>query len=133
MFPGPVSGASAGQSWPELAHTIARELGRVLGPVTITRHLITLLDAVLFLAHRRGVLHLHESSGIHDIGLPQWQLLLCLMVVIIVLYFSLWKGVKTSGKVMSLCFFIWGVGLGNTHLVLCSPSYNHVHGANRWV
>lgn len=51
---------------------------------------------------RRGVLHLHESSGIHDIGLPQWQLLLCLMVVVVVLFFSLWKGVKTSGKVMSL-------------------------------
>ncbi|MEJ1276210.1 solute carrier family 6 (neurotransmitter transporter dopamine) member 3 [Cricetulus griseus] len=50
--------------------------------------------------YERGVLHLHESSGIHDIGLPQWQLLLCLMVVIIVLYFSLWKGVKTSGKVV---------------------------------
>lgn len=50
---------------------------------------------------RRGVLHLHESTGIGDIGLPQWQLLLCLMVVVVVLYFSLWKGVKTSGKVRS--------------------------------
>ncbi|XP_005388379.1 PREDICTED: sodium-dependent noradrenaline transporter isoform X3 [Chinchilla lanigera] len=50
--------------------------------------------------YERGVLHLHESSGIHDIGLPQWQLLLCLMVVVIILYFSLWKGVKTSGKVV---------------------------------
>uniref|UniRef100_A0A2K5W7N9 Transporter n=1 Tax=Macaca fascicularis TaxID=9541 RepID=A0A2K5W7N9_MACFA len=50
--------------------------------------------------YERGVLHLHESSGIHDIGLPQWQLLLCLMVVVVVLYFSLWKGVKTSGKVV---------------------------------
>ncbi|XP_012518126.1 PREDICTED: sodium-dependent noradrenaline transporter [Propithecus coquereli] len=50
--------------------------------------------------YERGVLHLHESSGIHDIGLPQWQLLLCLLVVVIVLYFSLWKGVKTSGKVV---------------------------------
>lgn len=65
--------------------------------------------------HRRGVLHLHESSGIHDIGLPQWQLLLCLMVVIVVLYFSLWKGVKTSGKVTSLCFVSWEVSLGKTH------------------
>ncbi|XP_076988589.1 sodium-dependent noradrenaline transporter isoform X1 [Tamandua tetradactyla] len=50
--------------------------------------------------YERGVLHLHESSGIHDIGLPQWQLLLCLMVVVVILYFSLWKGVKTSGKVV---------------------------------
>ena len=51
---------------------------------------------------RRGVLHLHESSGIHDIGLPQWQLLLCLLVVVVILFFSLWKGVKTSGKVVPL-------------------------------
>lgn len=57
---------------------------------------------------RRGVLHLHESSGIHDIGLPQWQLLLCLIVVVIVLFFSLWKGVKTSGKVISLFLFQLG-------------------------
>lgn len=54
---------------------------------------------------RRGVLHLHESSGIHDIGLPQWQLLLCLIVVVVVLFFSLWKGVKTSGKVTSSFLF----------------------------
>lgn len=54
---------------------------------------------------RRGVLHLHESGGIHDIGLPQWQLLLCLMVVVVILFFSLWKGVKTSGKVTPLFLF----------------------------
>ncbi|XP_074974449.1 sodium-dependent noradrenaline transporter isoform X2 [Caretta caretta] len=49
---------------------------------------------------RRGVLHLHESSGIHDLGSPRWQLSLCLLVVVIILFFSLWKGVKTSGKVV---------------------------------
>ncbi|KAG2465256.1 SC6A3 protein, partial [Polypterus senegalus] len=48
----------------------------------------------------RGVLHLHESQGINDLGLPRWQLTSCLVVVIVVLYFSLWKGVKTSGKVV---------------------------------
>ncbi|XP_056331122.1 sodium-dependent dopamine transporter [Danio aesculapii] len=48
----------------------------------------------------RGVLHLHESSGIDDLGVPRWQLTACLAVVIVVLYFSLWKGVKTSGKVV---------------------------------
>ncbi|XP_043921076.1 sodium-dependent dopamine transporter [Protopterus annectens] len=48
----------------------------------------------------RGMLHLHESAGIHDLGFPRWQLTSCLVVVIVVLYFSLWKGVKTSGKVV---------------------------------
>ncbi|XP_053305542.1 sodium-dependent noradrenaline transporter [Spea bombifrons] len=50
--------------------------------------------------YERGVLHLHESDGIHDLGLPRWQLIICLFVVLIVLFFSLWKGVKTSGKVV---------------------------------
>ncbi|XP_069075861.1 sodium-dependent dopamine transporter [Pleurodeles waltl] len=48
----------------------------------------------------RGVLHLHQSSGINDLGMPRWQLTSCLVVVIVLLYFSLWKGVKTSGKVV---------------------------------
>uniref|UniRef100_A0A8D0WJ82 Transporter n=1 Tax=Sus scrofa TaxID=9823 RepID=A0A8D0WJ82_PIG len=48
----------------------------------------------------RGVLHLHESRGIDDLGPPRWQLTSCLVLVIILLYFSLWKGVRTSGKVV---------------------------------
>lgn len=48
----------------------------------------------------RGVLHLHESRGIDDLGPPRWQLTSCLLLVIVLLYFSLWKGVKTSGKVV---------------------------------
>uniref|UniRef100_A0A8C8ZDW6 Transporter n=1 Tax=Prolemur simus TaxID=1328070 RepID=A0A8C8ZDW6_PROSS len=75
--------------------------------------------------YERGVLHLHESSGIHDIGLPQWQLLLCLLVVVIVLYFSLRKGVKTSGKVWidaaTQIFFSLGAGFG---VLIAFASYN---------
>ncbi|KAF6079465.1 solute carrier family 6 member 2 [Phyllostomus discolor] len=75
--------------------------------------------------YERGVLHLHESSGIHDIGLPQWQLLLCLMVVVVVLFFSLWKGVKTSGKVWidaaTQIFFSLGAGFG---VLIAFASYN---------
>ncbi|XP_063169180.1 sodium-dependent noradrenaline transporter [Candoia aspera] len=43
---------------------------------------------------------LQLSRGIQEIGQPRWQLVLCLLVVVIVLFFSLWKGVKTSGKVV---------------------------------
>uniref|UniRef100_A0A671W6C6 Transporter n=1 Tax=Sparus aurata TaxID=8175 RepID=A0A671W6C6_SPAAU len=50
--------------------------------------------------YERGVLHLHESRGIHDLGPPRWDLTLCLVVVVFILYFSLWKGVKSSGKVV---------------------------------
>lgn len=48
----------------------------------------------------RSVLHMHESRGIDDLGPPRWQLTACLLLVIVLLYFSLWKGVKTSGKVV---------------------------------
>uniref|UniRef100_UPI00358F3C41 sodium-dependent noradrenaline transporter-like n=1 Tax=Myxine glutinosa TaxID=7769 RepID=UPI00358F3C41 len=50
--------------------------------------------------YEREVLHLHESSGIHNLGAPRWHLSLCLFIVFVILYFSLWKGVKTSGKVV---------------------------------
>uniref|UniRef100_A0AAQ5ZJL6 Transporter n=2 Tax=Amphiprion TaxID=80969 RepID=A0AAQ5ZJL6_AMPOC len=50
--------------------------------------------------YERGVLHLHQSKGIQDLGLPRWELTLCLVVVVFILYFSLWKGVKSSGKVV---------------------------------
>uniref|UniRef100_A0A8C8E389 Transporter n=1 Tax=Oryzias sinensis TaxID=183150 RepID=A0A8C8E389_9TELE len=48
----------------------------------------------------RGVLHIQDSNGIDDLGRPRWQLTACLAVVIVLLYFCLWKGVKTSGKVV---------------------------------
>uniref|UniRef100_A0A8C3WBJ4 Transporter n=1 Tax=Catagonus wagneri TaxID=51154 RepID=A0A8C3WBJ4_9CETA len=75
--------------------------------------------------YERGVLHLHESSGIQDIGLPQWQLSLCLIVVVVILFFSLWKGVKTSGKVWidaaTQIFFSLGAGFG---VLIAFASYN---------
>lgn len=45
------------------------------------------------------MLHLHESRGLDDLGPPRWQLTACLLLVVVLLYFSLWKGVRTSGKV----------------------------------
>ena len=48
---------------------------------------------------RREVLGLHLSEGLHHIGTPRWQLVLCLIAVFTVIYFCIWKGVKTSGKV----------------------------------
>uniref|UniRef100_A0A4X2M2T0 Transporter n=1 Tax=Vombatus ursinus TaxID=29139 RepID=A0A4X2M2T0_VOMUR len=73
----------------------------------------------------RGVLHLHQSKGIDDLGLPRWQLTSCLVIVIVLLYFSLWKGVKTSGKVWidaatQICFSL-GVGFG---VLIAFSSYN---------
>ncbi|KAI0236942.1 Sodium-dependent dopamine transporter [Lamellibrachia satsuma] len=48
----------------------------------------------------RAVLGLDSDSGIGQLGAPRGKLALCLVGVFIMLYFSLWKGVKSSGKVV---------------------------------
>uniref|UniRef100_A0A8C2AI62 Transporter n=1 Tax=Cyprinus carpio TaxID=7962 RepID=A0A8C2AI62_CYPCA len=50
--------------------------------------------------YTRNVLAVHESSGLGDVGYIRWQLMLCLFLIFTIVYFSLWKGVKTSGKVV---------------------------------
>ncbi|WAR01042.1 S6A13-like protein [Mya arenaria] len=40
------------------------------------------------------------SEGIHDIGKPKWDLVLCLLLAWIVVYLCICKGIKSSGKVM---------------------------------
>ncbi len=40
------------------------------------------------------------SEGVESIGGPRWQLVVCLIFVFTIIYFSLWKGVHTSGKVV---------------------------------
>ncbi|XP_036994737.2 sodium-dependent serotonin transporter-like [Artibeus jamaicensis] len=46
------------------------------------------------------VLQIHQSKGLQDLGGISWQLVLCIMLIFIIIYFSIWKGVKTSGKVV---------------------------------
>lgn len=48
----------------------------------------------------RAILELHESDGIHDLGSIKWDMALCLLAVYVICYFSLWKGISTSGKVV---------------------------------
>ncbi|KAL6265072.1 hypothetical protein P5V15_005163 [Pogonomyrmex californicus] len=48
----------------------------------------------------RAILELHESEGLHDLGAIKWDIALCLLVVYLICYFSLWKGISTSGKVV---------------------------------
>ncbi|KAJ8401653.1 hypothetical protein AAFF_G00376240 [Aldrovandia affinis] len=48
----------------------------------------------------RYVLQVHRSPGLHHLGPVSWQLALCLLLIFTVVYFSIWKGVKTSGKVV---------------------------------
>ncbi|XP_066119227.1 sodium-dependent serotonin transporter [Saccopteryx bilineata] len=50
--------------------------------------------------YMRHVLQIHRSEGLQDLGGISWQLALCIMLIFTVIYFSIWKGVKTSGKVV---------------------------------
>ena len=69
---------------------------------------INIILIVVFINHRRGMLELHKSSGIDDVGKIKWQIALCLFIVYIICYFSLWKGISTSGKVEKpIRFFIF--------------------------
>ncbi|XP_029372640.1 sodium- and chloride-dependent GABA transporter 2-like [Echeneis naucrates] len=40
------------------------------------------------------------SGGIEEIGSIRWEVLLCLIALWIICYFSIWKGVKSTGKVV---------------------------------
>lgn len=51
----------------------------------------------LFPARRRV---LAISGGIEEIGSVRWDILLCLMVMWVICYFCIWKGVKSTGKVL---------------------------------
>ncbi|ESO97939.1 hypothetical protein LOTGIDRAFT_104270 [Lottia gigantea] len=46
----------------------------------------------------REVLAMHKSTGINELGNIKWDLCLCLLAVFIIIYFCLWKGIKSSGK-----------------------------------
>uniref|UniRef100_T1J2S9 Transporter n=1 Tax=Strigamia maritima TaxID=126957 RepID=T1J2S9_STRMM len=48
----------------------------------------------------RAMLELHLSGGIEHLGDIKWDLALCLLLVYLICYFSLWKGISTSGKVV---------------------------------
>uniref|UniRef100_A0A674NHW6 Transporter n=1 Tax=Takifugu rubripes TaxID=31033 RepID=A0A674NHW6_TAKRU len=62
--------------------------------------LSTITPAVLFSACSRQVLQVHRSPGLHQLGSVSWQLALCLLFIFTIVFFSIWKGVKTSGKVV---------------------------------
>lgn len=43
---------------------------------------------------------LGESSSIEDFGTPKWDLVFIALFAWVVVYFCIWKGVKSSGKVV---------------------------------
>lgn len=53
-------------------------------------------------SQRRNVLSL--SSGIDNPGALKWDLALCLLLVWLVCFFCIWKGVRSTGKVSGFLF-----------------------------
>lgn len=47
----------------------------------------------------RQVQEVHKADAFNNLGQVKWELALCLIVVFIFVYFALWKGIKSSGKV----------------------------------
>ncbi|CAH0394317.1 unnamed protein product [Bemisia tabaci] len=48
----------------------------------------------------RVILEMQHSEGLHDLGSVKWDMAICLLIVYLICYFSLWKGISTSGKVV---------------------------------
>lgn len=48
---------------------------------------------------RRSVLEMYKSDGLDRLGPIKWSLALCVFTVFLLVYFSLWKGVRSAGKV----------------------------------
>ncbi|XP_054766756.2 sodium-dependent serotonin transporter-like [Lytechinus pictus] len=49
---------------------------------------------------QRQVLGSHLSTGINDLGGLKWELALCLLLLFTIVYFSIWKGIRASGKIV---------------------------------
>lgn len=85
--------------WPWGAETRLDEPPGLLGRAERGASCSCRLQPEASLGPRRRVLGLQHSHGLGDVGRIRWQLLLCLFLIFTIVYFSLWKGVKTSGKV----------------------------------
>ncbi|XP_017778563.1 PREDICTED: sodium-dependent dopamine transporter [Nicrophorus vespilloides] len=94
----------------------------------------------------RAILELHKSEGLHDLGTIKWDIALCLFAVYIICYFSLWKGISTSGKVVwftalfpyavLLILFVRGITLPGSAQGInyyLNPNFNAITSAEVWV
>ncbi|KAM3963050.1 sodium-dependent dopamine transporter [Aphomia sociella] len=94
----------------------------------------------------RAILELQGSEGLHDLGAIKWDMALCLLAVYIICYFSLWKGISTSGKVVwftalfpyavLLILFVRGItlpGSANGIQYYLSPNFEAITQPQVWV
>ncbi|XP_034743592.1 sodium- and chloride-dependent GABA transporter 3-like isoform X2 [Etheostoma cragini] len=69
------------------------------------------------------------SGGIEELGSVRWELALCLLACWVICYFSIWKGVRSSGKVWieagSQIFFSYSLSSGTLHILGSYNEYNN--------
>ena len=63
--------------------------------------------------YMRGVLEMHRSEGIAGLGSIKPSLALSTLAVFVLVYFALWKGVKSTGKV------VWVTAIAPYIVLLC--------------
>ncbi|KAL9914605.1 sodium-dependent dopamine transporter [Glossina fuscipes fuscipes] len=94
----------------------------------------------------RFILELNQSEGIHDLGAIKWDMAVCLLIVYLICYFSLWKGISTSGKVVwftalfpyavLLILLIRGITLPGSAMGIryyLNPNFDAIYKAEVWV
>ncbi|XP_065369688.1 sodium-dependent dopamine transporter isoform X2 [Calliphora vicina] len=94
----------------------------------------------------RYILELDKSEGLHDLGAIKWDMAACLLVVYLICYFSLWKGISTSGKVVwftalfpyavLLILLIRGITLPGSAMGIqyyLNPNFDAIYKAEVWV
>ncbi|KAM7342476.1 sodium-dependent dopamine transporter isoform 2-T3 [Cochliomyia hominivorax] len=94
----------------------------------------------------RYILELDKSDGLHDLGAIKWDMAACLLVVYLICYFSLWKGISTSGKVVwftalfpyavLLILLIRGITLPGSAMGIqyyLNPNFDAIYKAEVWV
>lgn len=73
---------------------------------------------------RNKVLRL--SGDLSEPGEMNWQMILCLVTTWVIVYFCIWKGVKSTGKVMvggDTGWDRWRVGMGLRYMALPAPAH----------
>ncbi|CAD5125286.1 DgyrCDS13530 [Dimorphilus gyrociliatus] len=94
----------------------------------------------------RHMLELDKADGITNLGNIKWELALCLLAVYVICYFSLWKGISTSGKVVwftaifpyfvLLTLLIRGItlpGAGDGIRYYLTPDFSRLKSSVVWV
>lgn len=88
------------QNDPDFQKNYVRDKSKEIKKTRKTHTLWSMIIYTLSFFSSRAILGVHKSKGLHDLGSVKLDLAVCLFAVYVICYFSLWKGISTSGKVV---------------------------------